>query len=181
MPGCYFSVLSATGREFDVDRFFERSTLEPDSVRRRDDPPLLRSSRRRRKPRLSGFSLYIADVNRRSSWHMKRAEEFLIRHAQELRRLRDTPGVTHFSLEFVSYRRTEGMQWDTIPASLLRLVADLGLSIEWAVWPAKHEWEEIVKQKLPRHPPAWARKVAKKLKGRPVKRTDEKTPASGKK
>ncbi|HTH49607.1 MAG TPA: hypothetical protein VMB21_18985 [Candidatus Limnocylindria bacterium] len=181
MPGCYYSVLSATGQEFDVDRFFERSTLEPDSVWRRDDPPLFRSGKRRRKPRLSGFSLYNADVNRRSSWHMKRVEEFLIRHAQELGRLRDTPGVTHFSLEFVSYRRTAGMQWDTIPARLLRLVADLGLCIEWAVWPAEHEWEGIVKQKIPRHPPAWARKVAKKLKGRPVKRTDETVQTDAKK
>ncbi len=164
MPGCQYSVLSARGRDIDVDRFLLQSSLEAETVWRRDDPPLLRGTKRRRKPRLSGFSLFIADVDRRSSWHMKRVEEFLIKHSRELRRLRRAPGMTGFQIEFVSYRRTEGIQWDTIPASLLCLIAALGMDIEWSVWPAPSDWEGIVGEKIPRRPPAAIRKAMKIMK-----------------
>src|SRR5687767_3947270 len=55
MPGCSSCVLYVRGRNFDVERFLRRYSLEPDHVWRRTDPPILK----KRTIRFSGFSIYI--------------------------------------------------------------------------------------------------------------------------
>ena len=176
MPGCSSCVLYARGRSFDVERFLRRYPLEPDQVWRRTDPPILK----KRKRRFSGFSISIGDVDRKASWHTARAVRFLCEWSSALRALRRTSGVSDLRLEFCSYRRTEGIQSDILPAGLLSLAGSLGIDIEWSVYPTKSEYELILGEKIPSRPPAWAKRVLKRLRGRkaPANKTVQRTGAS---
>ncbi len=156
MPGCSSCILYARGREFDVDRFLERSSLQPDQVSRRDDPGLLGKRRL-----FSGLSFFLGNADRRVSWHVARALKFMREKSPELRRLRRASGVAQLRLEFCSYRRTEGIQSDLLPSELLTTAGSLGIDIEWSVYPTKTEYEKILGEKIPRRAPAWARRFLK--------------------
>lgn len=177
MPGCSSCVLYARGRNFDVDQFLQRYPLEPDHVWRRADPPILR----KRKRRISGFSIYIGDVDRKASWHADRAVSFLCEWRSALRALRRTSGVNELRLEFCSYRRTEGIQSDLLPSGLLSLAGSMGIDIEWSVYPTKSEYESILGEKIPSRPPPWARRVLKRYRARktPATKTLQRTGANG--
>jgi hypothetical protein len=172
MPGCSSCVLYARGRNFDVERFLRRYPLEPDHVWRRPGPPILKE----RKRRCSGFSIYIGEVDRKASWYTARAVRFLSEWSSALRALRRTSGVRDLRLEFCSYRRTEGIQSDILPAGLLSLAGSLGIDIEWSIYPTKSEYEWILGEKIPSRPTAWAKRVLKNLRvqkapAKPVQRT----------
>lgn len=173
MPGCSSCVLYARGERLEVDRFLRRYRLSPDHVWRRADQPILKKSKRR----ASGFSIYIGDANRKTSWHAARAVAFLRRWSSALQALRQTSGLTDLRLEFCSYRRTDGIQSDILPSALLSLAGSLGIDIEWSVYPTKQEYEAILGHKIPRRPPPWATRVLERLGGengpanKPVQRT----------
>jgi len=99
--------------------------MSPDHVWRRADSLILKKRRRR----FSGFSIYIGNVDRPTSWHVARAVRFLGRFSSALRALRRTSRVTDLRLEFSSYRRTDGIQSDILPAHLLRLAGAMGIDI----------------------------------------------------
>ena len=159
-----------------MDRFLERSSLQPDHVWRRDD----KGRAGTRRP-VSGLSIYLGDADRRVSWHVKRALKFMREKTPELRRLRRDPGVAQLRLEFCSYRRTEGIQSDILPSELLASAGSLGIDIEWSVYPTKREYEKILGEKIPRRPPAWARRYLKQIRNStkaPANKTVQRTGAS---
>ncbi len=156
MPGCSSCIFYARGPRFDVDRFLERTSLIPGHVWRKGDGGFRKPSRPS-----SGFSIYVGKADRRFSWHVARALRFLHENAADLKRLRRVHAAPRLGLEFWYYRRTEGFQTDVLPSELLRLAGSLGVDIEWVLHPTLKEFEDILGEKIPRHPPAWARRVSK--------------------
>ena len=162
MPGCYLSSFSAKGDDFEVDRFLRRSDLKTDIIGRRGET--IGSGKRKR--RSSSFCVYIGDDDRRASWYFERAERFLRQWQKDIRKLQRDPSVTELRLEFVSYRRTEGVQSDVLPASLLKLAGSLGVDIEWSLYPNAKE----LSFPIPRRAPKLARALLKKMKDSAVVR-----------
>lgn len=164
MPGCTLSAFSAKGDDFEVDRFLRQSGLKPDSVGRRGENLIVGKGKRS----FSSFFVYIGDDDRRASWYFERAEKFLRQWQKDIRRLQRDPAVTELRLEFVSYRRTDGIQSDVLPASLLKLAGSLGIDIEWSLYPNAKELSFPVLRRAPKP----ARALLKKMKDSAVVRSD---------
>ncbi len=131
MPGC---VLRASGRDFDVDEFLAKSSLEPCEVWRRGQ------SRRKSRPpsQTSGFNLVVSEAPGEDfRAQVKESIAFLAAYHDELARLRDVLGIEHSILDFGVILPDDLVfgQSNIFPAELVRLAGELGLGIELSLYP----------------------------------------------
>jgi hypothetical protein len=138
-------VLRASGTYFDVDEFLKTSTLDVLTAFRRGAVPLPTLSITR-KSEYSGMSVSVStrefsDLN----GQIEDAISFLSENDQELKRLRNFPGLERMDLDFPIEDREVVYQRDAFPAQLLSLLGRLriGLVISRYPIPAVREAREV--------------------------------------
>jgi hypothetical protein len=122
-------VLRATGKNFDVDEFLKTSSLDALTAFHRGAAQFPTSSVTR-KSDSSGMKVSVSA--RESSdlrGQVKDAVGFLIDNNQELRRLRDCPGVERIDLDFQVEDREMVFQSDAFPPDLLSLLGELRIGL----------------------------------------------------
>jgi hypothetical protein len=131
-------VLRAWGRALDVDRFRTESSLCPCRVYRKGDPAP--GSSRRSPPRIREDSGIVIDVSGADFDDLPRQIEdaihFLEHHRSALLHLQHFPGVEEACLDFGLARHDVAAQYMHLPATLIRLAAEFGLSIELSIYTA---------------------------------------------
>jgi len=148
-------VLRASGIEFEVDRFLRKTPFTPCAVFRRGTSRSQNSSGPINK--ISGFNLVISNAPRDDlPAQVAEAEQFLAEHTREIRRLVRFPGLEGVGLDFAIHRRAADAaiaQFYCFPASFVRTVARLGLSLELSLYPVSGSRERSNKRvKRPRIP-----------------------------
>jgi hypothetical protein len=128
-------VLRASGKDFDVDAFLQKSKLKPTAVWRKGEPR--RKSKPDKKNLTSGFN---CDVSEQDFNNLKgqiiEAQKFLKRHKPDLQKLVRFSGVEGALLDFGFERRDVIFsQSDLLPAELIRLAGSIGLAIEMSLYP----------------------------------------------
>jgi hypothetical protein len=132
------AVLRAYGTDFDVDAFLIGCTLPVCAVKRRGEPVSPVSQPNGRRHEWSGVHVSASDAEfDQFPQQVEEATEFLRAHTEQLRRLRDFPGVEGVTLDFGVARRDVPVQCDHLPAELVRLAGALGLGIELSQYPAQ--------------------------------------------
>jgi hypothetical protein len=129
------AVLRAAGDDFDVEAYLRDCTLPGATSYKRGDPVFPRSQPGGRRHQWSGvhaeaspadfdeFRLQVADATR-----------FLSDHADEIRRLRNFPGVEAVTLDFGIWRRDVYVQCDHFPSALVRIAGSLDVGLELSVY-----------------------------------------------
>jgi len=131
-------VLRARGANFAVDEFLSTSTLKPIVVARRGQP--LYSKSRSRIPDASGFYAVASEADfSRLQVQIEEAVQFLEHNQSELLRLVAFPGVDRVSLDFGIEERDVPAQKERFPPKLLRLAGDLGVWLEFTLYPQDQE------------------------------------------
>ncbi|MGA2923088.1 MAG: hypothetical protein ABSE28_18435 [Candidatus Sulfotelmatobacter sp.] len=122
-------VLRASGSNFDVDEFLKVSSLDALTGFHRGAVQFPTSSLTRR----SGSSGMNASVSTREiadlSGQVEAAVGFLRENQQELRRLRDFPGLERMDLDFPVEDRDAVFQRDAFPYQLLSLLGGLHIGL----------------------------------------------------
>jgi hypothetical protein len=122
-------VLRASGKNFDVDEFLKTSSLDALTAFHRGAAQFPASSVTRRCDH-SGMKVSVS--SRESSdlrGQVKDAVGFLIDNNQELKRLRDSPGVERIDLDFQVEDREMVFQSDAFPPDLLSLLGELRIGL----------------------------------------------------
>jgi hypothetical protein len=122
-------VLRASGTYFDVDEFLKTSTLDVLTAFHREAGQFTISSVTR-KSEHSGMSVSVS--TRECSdlrGQIEDAVSFLWENDQELRRLRDFPGLERMDLDFPIEDRDIVYQRDTFPHQLLSLLGSLRIGL----------------------------------------------------
>ena len=131
-------VLRARGANFAVDEFLSTSTLKPIVVARRGQPLYPKS--RSRIPDASGFYAVASEADfSKLQVQIEEAVQFLEHNRGELRRLVAFPGVDRVSLDFGIEERDIPAQKERFPPNLLRLAGDLGVWLEFTLYPQDQE------------------------------------------
>lgn len=136
-------VLRATGTDFDVDAFLEKSELKPLIVHHRGQPRFAVPNTACRPEERSGMNLSVS--TRAFSdliGQIEDAIQFLSTNHDELRRLREFHGVEQMLLDFPLEDRDAMVQRDTFPARLLLLLGTLKIDLAISRYPAQ-EGKEI--------------------------------------
>jgi hypothetical protein len=129
------AVLRAAGDVFDVEAYLRDSTFPGASSYNRGDPVFPRSQPNGRRHQSSGVHVEAsaADFDEFPQ-QAADATQFLSAHADEVRRLRNFPGVEGVTLDFGIWRRDVWVQCDHFPAELVRLAGALGVGLELTVY-----------------------------------------------
>ncbi len=131
--GC---VLRVWGRDFDVDEFLNRSSLEPLTIWHAGESQSPISVPAAHPQLHSGMhvSVSIREFSDLSG-QIKDAESFLRTHNEELLRLRDFSGIESSALDFPVESRDVAVQTDTFPPSLLGLMGQLKITLAISHYP----------------------------------------------
>lgn len=132
-------VLRVRGADFAVDRFLAESPLKPVAVFRKGQPQWPTANPG--GPKLNGSGFHV--VTSEAEFSMLPAQvtdaiRFLQRNRSELSRLNAFPGVERISLDFGIEERDIAAQSESFPPELLRLIGDLGIWLEFTLYPV-HE------------------------------------------
>jgi hypothetical protein len=123
MPGC---VLRATGDDFQVAKFLEKSTFAPCNV--------FQKGERKSKNSVwqsSGITVVVSDASGDEfARQVQDAIEFVRENQKELSRLRSFDGLEDMELDFGVYRKDGFLQNSVFPAELIALAANWGIGIE---------------------------------------------------
>jgi len=131
-------VLRAKGTDFAVDEFLTKSSLKPIAIFRRGEPILGFSGPNARKADGSGFNVVAseADFSRVQS-SIEDAIIFLEQNRAELARLTQFAGVERVSLDFGIEERNVAAQAECFPPALLGSLGELGIWLEFTLYPSK--------------------------------------------
>jgi hypothetical protein len=117
--------LRASGPDFDVDAFVSGTSLSCDPIWRRGEPRPLAGPRK-----TSGFTAVVSEAAEFNA-QVAGAIAFLQDHGPEIARLVAHPGVESVCLDFsVMWRANMAAQFSHLPAELVALAGNLGLSLE---------------------------------------------------
>lgn len=134
-------VLHAEGKEFNVDKFLENSSLKPYKTWHKGEL----GKRKGRFFEDSGFSVDISDEDWNDiSNQIVDAENFLNENFNELNRLSETPNVEDIRFDFpYSLRLNENIftQSEYIPPSFLKIIGRLNIGIEMSLYPLSKDEE----------------------------------------
>ena len=131
-------VLRARGADFAVDEFLATSTLKPIVVARRGRP--LYQQPGGRIPDASGFHAAVSETDfSELQIQIEDAIQFLDRNHTEIARLVAFPGVDRVSLDFGVEERDVAAQRECFPPNLLRLAGNLGVWLEFTLYPRVEE------------------------------------------
>ncbi len=127
-------VLRADGRDFDVDSFLVNSPLKPLIVYHRG---------RRRFPfskmtpdDKSGMNVSVSEREFADlTGQISDAIHFLADHFQELKRLREFPGLERLVLDFPVADRDVAVERDCFPAELMSLMGELRIDLHVSHYP----------------------------------------------
>jgi hypothetical protein len=135
------AVLRAYGANFDVDAFLAGCRLSVCAVKRRGEPVFPASQPNGRRHEQSGVHVLTSDADfREFGRQVEESVAFLQGNSAELRKLCEFPGVERVTLDFGIARRDEvAVQYDHLPAELVRLAGSLGLGIELSHYPSVKE------------------------------------------
>jgi hypothetical protein len=141
-------VLRASGTRFDVDSFLRDSCLDALTVVHRGEVQFPKLATLQRITECSGMNISVStrefsDLN----GQIADAVEFLSRNDQELRRLRDFPGVEGIDLDFPVEARDVVFQSDAFPPHLLSLLGDLRIGLVISRYPAHSEAKDQTSMK----------------------------------
>jgi hypothetical protein len=129
-------VLRARGANFAVDEFLSRSTLRPIVIARRGQPQYPGISTARAIPNDSGFHAVASEADFSDvKVQITEAIYFLQKNESELARLIAFPGVERVSLDFGIAEREVAAQSESFPPELLRIAGNLGVWIEFTMYP----------------------------------------------
>jgi hypothetical protein len=131
------AVLRAYGLEFDVDAFLAGCTLPVCAVKRRGEPVAPASRPYGRRHEWSGIHVTASNADFQDfPRQVEEATMFLRAEFEQVRRLRDFPGVEDVTLDFGIARRNVVLQCDRLPPELVCVAGSLGLGIELSQYPA---------------------------------------------
>jgi hypothetical protein len=131
------AILRAYGADFDVDSFLQGCTLQVCAVKRFGEPVFPASQPSGRKHDRSGVHILVSNAEfEEFPRQVAEAIEFLNVNGEEVKRLRQFPGVDGVTLDFGIARRDVLAQYDRFPAPLVRLAGSLDLDIELSQYPA---------------------------------------------
>jgi hypothetical protein len=135
-------ILKATGTCFDVDEFLKVSSLDAMTAFHRGAVPFPTTSVTRK----SGYSGMNISVSGREfsdlNGQIQDALDFLTTNQEELRRLRDFPGVERMYLDFPIENRDVVFQSDAFPPHLLSLLGSLNIGLMVSRYPAYQHAED---------------------------------------
>jgi hypothetical protein len=129
-------VLRARGSDFAVDDFLSTSTLKPIVIARRGQPQYPNISTTSAIPNDSGLHIVASEADF-SEVNVQIADSiyFLEQNSSELARLIAFPGVERVSLDFGIEERETAAQRECFPPELLRIAGNLGVWIEFTLYP----------------------------------------------
>ena len=128
--GC---VLRASGTEFMIDKFLERTNLVPHILFRKGPPKSAEGKPYKR----SGLNVLVSDGEFNClETQIIEALSFLRKHEEEIDRLGQFPGVENICLDFAVAYRDSFIQNESFPPELIRLAGRLGLGIELSIFQA---------------------------------------------
>ena len=130
----------ASGAEFDPDRFLEDSSFDLCKVYRRGEPRHPKTKPSGARYQTSGMNITVSDASwSELSAQIVDAERFFKTHNREIERLASSPGVSDLTLDFPVELRIGGdnivAQFESFPASLVRLAGALGVGLELSIYP----------------------------------------------
>jgi hypothetical protein len=129
-------VLWARGVSFAVDEFLSQSTLRPIVIARRGQPQYPEVSTTGAIPNDSGFHAVASEADfSEVEVQIREAISFLEQNKSELARLIAFPGVERVSLDFGIEEREIAAQRECFPPELLRVAGNLGVWIEFTMYP----------------------------------------------
>jgi len=130
-------VLRASGANFDVDEFLKVSSLDALTVFHRGETQRRSSAVTQRRTGQAGMSV---SVSTRDSSDLRGqiddATKFLTENNQELKRLRDFPGLERMEMEFPVEDRDVVFQSDAFPPELLSLLGAMCMGLVVSRHPA---------------------------------------------
>jgi hypothetical protein len=130
-------LLRASGQHFDVDEFLKVSSLDALAVFHRGEGKASGSVITQRRSDLSGVSVRVSLQEFSDLVHqIEDAVEFLESNDEELKRLRDFPGVERIDLDFSLEDRDLVFQSDAFPPRLLSLLGGLRIGLVVSRHPA---------------------------------------------
>jgi hypothetical protein len=129
-------ILRARGSNFAVDDFLAGSTLTPVAVVRRGQPQWAKAPSGSPIPNESGFHAVASEADF-SNLKMQIADavRFVEQNQAELARLVAFPVVEKVSLDFGIEARDMAAQSERFPPTLLRVVGNLGIWLEFTLYP----------------------------------------------
>lgn len=130
-------VLRASGANFDVDEFLKISSLDALTVFHRGEAQHRSSALTQRRTGQAGMNVSVS--TRDSSdlrGQIEDAIEFLSENEQELKRLRDCPGLEKMEMEFPVEDRDVVFQSDAFPPRLLSLLGAMRIGLVVSRHPA---------------------------------------------
>ncbi|HEY6466033.1 MAG TPA: hypothetical protein VIY69_08585 [Candidatus Acidoferrales bacterium] len=133
-------VLRVRGADFAVDTFLTNSSLKPVAVFRRGQPQSPAANPTGRKLDASGFHTVVSEADfSKLQTQIADAVRFLEESHTELSRLRVFRGIDVISLDFGIEERDVAAQSERFPPKLLSLLGDLGIWLEFTLYPGPTE------------------------------------------
>jgi hypothetical protein len=127
------AVLRAAGDDFDSQAYLRDSTLPGVQGWNRGDPMFPRSEGKRCKSSGVHAEVSPADFDEFQQ-QVADATKFLPEHIDEIRRLRNFPGVESVTIDFGIWRRDLFAEYKESPEELVRLAGSLGLSLTLSIY-----------------------------------------------
>jgi hypothetical protein len=129
-------ILRARGTNFAVDEFLSTSRLKPNVVARRGQPLHPNFPPGSPIPNASGFHAVASEADfSRLQVQIAEAVHFLEQNQAELQRLVAFPDVERVSLDFGIEERDIAGQRERFPPNLLRILGNLGIWLEFTLYP----------------------------------------------
>jgi hypothetical protein len=128
------TILKATGKNFDVNTFLQKTKLKPYRIFQKGKRRFKRLEKKELH-KVSGLCLdaSTSDFNNFSG-QVRQTISFLKKNQKELKKLAKFPGVDAV-IDFGFARRDVVVQCDLLPAELIRLAGSIGLAIEMSLYP----------------------------------------------
>ena len=129
------TMLRACGNEFDVDACLNNCTLPVCAVMKLGEPVFPRSRPDGKKHEQTGINIDVSDADFDN--YPKQVEEaisFLKAYVEQIRQLREFPGVETLTLDFGIAQKDVPAQYIRLPNKLIQLAAALGLEIELSLY-----------------------------------------------
>lgn len=140
MPGC---VLHVAGHTFDPHSVLGRLSCRPYAVFRKGEKAFPNNPNSEKVHELGGFKCDVSSVDDDLAGQARDAISFLRQHYTALAQLASVPAIEAKYLDFGYACRLDGerccVQYDHLPAELLRLCGELGISIELSLYPAMQD------------------------------------------
>jgi hypothetical protein len=141
-------VLRASGANFDVDAFLRTSPLDPLTVFHRREAKFPTSSATQRISEHSGMNISVSTREFSDlDGQIADAIRFLSANGEELRRLRDFPGLERMDLDFPVEDRDVVFQRDAFAYQLLLLLGGLHIGLEVSRYPAPSQTDSPPRSK----------------------------------